>query len=247
VLNAVPTTGGTFSGNVLFASGNGIWNTSGNVGVGTSSPGYKLQVNRTGNGAAARFTNGSTIIDLWNDSTSSYIGDAGAVNALEVNTASNSATLNTNNSQRLLIDSSGRVTMPFQSGFAYLSAAVTYATGGNQVVFSGGTYNYNIGSMLNLTGGTGGASRATIPVSGYYYVGVSLMGENDGSRIEAFLQQNGSNILGVNSESTQYNNANINAIVYFAANDYIEIRRSTGTLYTGATNADIFFTIRLLG
>jgi hypothetical protein len=73
------------------------------------------------------------------------------------------------------------------------------------------------------------------------------MGENDGSRIEAFLQRNGNNTLGVNSVSTQYNNANMNAILYFAANDYIEIRRSTGTLYTGATNSDIFFTVRLLG
>lgn len=38
VLNAMPTTGGTFSGNVLFAGGNGIWNTSSNVGIGTTSP-----------------------------------------------------------------------------------------------------------------------------------------------------------------------------------------------------------------
>ena len=44
VLNAVSPTGGTFSGNVLFASGNGIWNTSGNVGVGTASPAGRLHV-----------------------------------------------------------------------------------------------------------------------------------------------------------------------------------------------------------
>jgi hypothetical protein len=44
VLNAVSPTGGTFSGNVLFASGNGIWNTSGNVGIGTSSPTVELDV-----------------------------------------------------------------------------------------------------------------------------------------------------------------------------------------------------------
>jgi hypothetical protein len=36
VLNAVQSTGGTFSGNVLFASGNGIWNSNGNVGIGVT-------------------------------------------------------------------------------------------------------------------------------------------------------------------------------------------------------------------
>jgi hypothetical protein len=147
---------------------------------------------------------------------------------------------------RLIIDTSGRITMPYQPGFAYVNPAIGYVAT-NYLVFSSGSYNYNIGNMLSLSGGTSGASRVTFPVSGYYYVGVSIMGSTDGSRIELFIRKNGSDLLGVNSVSTQYNNANINGICYFAANDYIEIWRANGTLYTGVSNSDIFWTVRLLG
>jgi hypothetical protein len=149
------------------------------------------------------------------------------------------------NQEVMRIDSSGRATLPYQPGFAYIGAAIGYAS--TYLIFSSGTYNYNIGNMFNPTGGTSGASRVTVPISGYYYIGASIMGYTDGSRIEIFLRRNGSNMIGVNSVSSQYNNANMNGIFYLAANDYFEIHKQEGTLYTGNSNFDIFLTVRLLG
>jgi len=247
VLNAVPTTGGTFSGNVLFASGNGIWNTSGNVGVGTSSPGYKLQVNRTGNGAAARFTNGSTIIDLWNDSTSSYIGDAGAVNALEVNTASNSATLNTNNSQRLLIDSSGRVTTPFQPGIGIILVDQVFsaATSG---FYKPTTYTttYNVGGGFNPTGGPSSSFRYTAPIAGRYFIQWSVMGNDGGNRLEVCVLKNGGDFMNGDTNTSKYANAIVASIQYLAASDYLDFRINQGDYYSGV-NSIPCLSIHLIG
>jgi hypothetical protein len=148
-------------------------------------------------------------------------------------------------SERMRIDSVGRVTMPYQSGFAYGSSEVT-VVGSNYILFSGGSYNYNVGSILNLTGGTSGASRVTVPVSGYYSVNVSIMGSTDGTRIEMFITKNGTNIFGTNSISSQYNNAQINGVFYFAANDYLEIYKQAGSIY-GSNSPNNFFTVRLLG
>jgi hypothetical protein len=238
VLNAVPTTGGTFSGNVLFASGNGIWNTSGNVGIGTSSPGYKLQVNRTGNGAAARFTNGSTIIDLWNDSTSSYIGDAGAVNALEVNTASNSATLNTNNSQRLLIDSAGRVTTPFQPCFHVRLNSGTYLTT-SPLPFTNAVFD--VGSNFNTS-----TYRFTAPVAGKYgflfngYFRFNANNENGafGFRVNASNRQYAEFTI---VTATIYASPCMTAIFDLGVGDYVDVRFSGNADYYGGNEETNFY------
>jgi len=160
-------------------------------------------------------------------------------------TGSAAASLVTAAGTALSADSSGRVTMPFQSGFAYVDAAVS-VVGSNYILFSSGTYNYNVGSILNLTGGTSGSSRVTVPVNGYYDISVSIMGETDGTRIEMFVRRNGANFAGTNAVSTQYNNAHINGIFYLAAGDYLEIFRQSGTLYNSSSSNN-FFTVRLLG
>ena len=159
--------------------------------------------------------------------------------------ASTSVQLLTGNTARLTVSSDGRVTMPYQSGFAYGSSEVT-VVGSNYILFSNGSYNYNVGSILNLTGGTSGASRVTVPVSGYYSVNVSIMGSTDGTRIEMFVTKNGTNIFGTNSISSQYNNAQINGVFYFAANDYLEIYKQSGSIYA-SSSPNNFFTVRLLG
>ena len=72
------------------------------------------------------------------------------------------------------------------------------------------------------------------------------MGSTDGTRIEMFVAKNGVNLVGTNSISSQYNNAQINSILYFAANDYLEIFKQAGTIY-GSNSPNNFFTVRLLG
>ncbi len=104
VLNAVPTTGGTFSGNVLFGSGNGIWNTSGDVGIGTTSPNnyanYKtLTINGTSGGVLDFDINETRTGTLFTDSTGVGLSSLAAKPLL----------FYTNSSERMRIDSSGNV------------------------------------------------------------------------------------------------------------------------------------------
>lgn len=217
--NAVAVTGVlTAAANVNIDSGTlFVDGTNNRVGIGTSSPGYTLQVNRTGNGAAARFTNGSTIIDLWNDSTSSYIGDASAINAIELNTTSNRVTLNTNNNQRLLIDSSGRVTKTFQPAFqAYRDAGhVTY---NNVIVFNG--VRFNIGSHYSNSTG-----RFTAPVAGMYQFNTHTMLVNPtGGDHQISFRVNGGNYSTQNPGNGTFNVAfGLSEVIQLAAGDYVDV------------------------
>ena len=102
VLNAVQSTGTTFSGNVLFASGNGIWNTGGNVGVGTTTP-NKGSVSRalTLNGTA-----GNIVEFCVNDSRVGWVYGDNNLTALSAGGA-RYLSLETNGAERMRIDSSG--------------------------------------------------------------------------------------------------------------------------------------------
>ena len=212
------------------------FDSSGNLGIGTVSPGYKLQVNRTGNGTAARFTNGSTIIDLWNDSSSSYVGDANALNALEVNTASNRLTLNTNNNQRLLIDSAGRVTTPFQPAFsARRDAGHVGGSSGNSVIVVFDNVLLNTGSNYNNSNG-----RFTAPVAGTYYFSSLGMQTGSGSVADAQLRlnKNGSSVAISNPPMGSSTNLGmgfaVSAIIQLNVGDYVQVEwynSSTWTLY----------------
>ena len=77
-------------------------NSSGNVGIGTTSPSLKLEVNSGADNVAARFTStdaGSYIQFMDNNATGHYIGTVG----------NNFAILNTSNVERMRIDSGGNL------------------------------------------------------------------------------------------------------------------------------------------
>ena len=100
-------------------------NSSGNVGIGTTSPSDKLHVR----GASAAFT--AFILDNATNSSSPYkitFGDQGQVNHLAV--ANREMTFGTNNSERMRIDSSGRV------GIGTTSPQRTLHLSSNNTVFA---------------------------------------------------------------------------------------------------------------
>jgi hypothetical protein len=83
--------------------------TSQNVGIGTASPSYKFQTTISGNTTAARFTNGTTITDIYCGATYSYVGSAGANNAIKFDGTNNIVGFDVNATERMRITSGGEV------------------------------------------------------------------------------------------------------------------------------------------
>jgi len=115
--------------------------TSTGLGIGTSSPAYKLDVNKGSSGVVARFTGGGAASYIYADSSSVYYGAASGVpNCLSIVDGSNYLTLNTNGSERARIDSSGNlglgVTPSAWSGFS----AILQQRGGGHVVGDTGAF-----------------------------------------------------------------------------------------------------------
>jgi hypothetical protein len=195
-----------------------------NVGIGTSTPGYSLHVQK-GAGAAA------------------YIGAAGNGNSLTTNGmiigqdssglsrwyqfGANPLTMFTNNIERMRIDSNGRILKPYQPAFAIYDLSFPSGTAG---VGTGGTVVSNVGSCYNSSNG-----RFTAPVSGTYLFNLSVQAFNSGSTtyINVSVQVNGSSTVGnfvTGYGGTHNNHTQItgSVIAYLSANDYAQIRTEYG-------------------
>jgi hypothetical protein len=86
-------------------------NESGNLGIGTSSPGYRLDTESASNGFVARFKGGSTGQAglIYSDPTEIDFSDAAGLNNFGLLPGSNVARVVTNGAERLRVDSSGNL------------------------------------------------------------------------------------------------------------------------------------------
>jgi len=140
---------------------------NGNVGIGTSSPTYQLDVTSSGGSSYA----------MWHNSTTG----SGASNGFLVGASGNDATIwnyenatmqfATNNLERMRIDANGHVTMPYQSAFlAKLSTAqtnITPTTIANVVAFDTEIFDQNADFDTTL-------NRFTAPVTGKYQINATV-------------------------------------------------------------------------
>jgi len=222
---------------------------SGNVGVGTTSPDGKIHAfsgdaSQTANTSANQLVaenSGNAGLSILSGSTSLgnvYFADSGSNTAgfIQYKHGDNYLRFGTDSSERMRIDSSGNVTMSNQPMFhARRTSTSTIATG-NFIVYNGAYVNR--GSHYNTSNG-----RFTAPVAGVYAFFWDSIANNTNGLYRLYMYKNGSiagsgdmhlrlntsdNLYGVNSSRI--------VLLDLAANDYVQIYYSTGPtgLYSGS-------------
>ena len=234
---------GTFqAANAVLLTGNsnltGNLNVSGNLGVGTTSPSAQLQLNKSGTGdyTAMRLSNSGASGRTYEIGLGGNTAAAGYANTLYFYDSNAGAI-------RMSIDSSGRVTQPFQPMAAVRRVSQDPSTTGNVVVFA--TTDVNVGSVYNTSNG-----RFTAPVAGKYFLGAFIIAKNNNSFASFEFYKNGSL-----QSPTPYSGGN--SVPYWgvagyyifdlAANDYMEIRTTSSYAYSNANDTNNGAIFYLLG
>ena len=190
---------------------------SGNVGIGTSSPdafdstGKPLVVGSGSGNQGITIYAGATGYSSVNfaDGTTGSARYAGQVSYDHTNNALLFAT-NTG-TERMRIDSAGRVTMPYQPRFmAYRSGNQTGYTGGTAVIFNNATIN--VGNHYNATTGL-----FTAPVAGNYIFEVGIY--MSGSVVQIWPLVNGGRVESILVTSLGDTNITATTVRYLNAND----------------------------
>lgn len=205
---------------------------NGNVGIGIAFPQSDLDIvsKTTGTDAVIGLTAAGTrryeIKTLTSDGALSFVDNSPPIV-----------------SERMRIDSAGRVTMPYQPAFLAYNAPASYVTG-DTIVWSSTALNR--GSVYNTSNG-----RFTAPVNGLYQFFASVRIEtgianasyhrltflHNGSQIQWSLSRLNFHLNGY------YSHASNDQVVSMSAGDYVEVKfqSSLSSITTGAPNEHIFY------
>jgi len=224
---------GNFSGDLEADSPTFVVDSANNrVGIGTSSPSAKLTASAlTGTTviqALGADTNGFADVEIKSTGSAGasrlYFSDTDAQSGLiRYSHSSNSMEFTTASSERMRIDSAGRVTMPYQPCFnAVLNADWDYTGGGNRALVPFDDVRFNVGGHFNT-----GTSKFTAPVSGKYLLTARLSTNSvaTGNYFSVdFMKNDSSYSLGWNGDDgTNYRFVAASVIMDMAANDTAHI------------------------
>jgi len=221
-----------------------IIKSDGNVGIGEQSVGAKLHVSHSdsstdltdANNIASFERNGNARLVIATNSANTGsldFGDSGGARQGRVSYAHSNDSMQffTSNTERMRIDSSGRVTMPNQPAFlAYgVHAWVTYASG---QVFDFGGEAFDKGNDYNTS-----TSRFTAPVSGVYAFQYAPYTNTAGGQMA--IKINGSDYAPsdtIGISSTENNRIfGTSILLNLSTNDYVQVgwrNGHSGNVYT---------------
>jgi hypothetical protein len=236
----------TVSGNTSFDSGTLFVDaTNDRVGVGTTNPTAKHHVVGgqsyiTGSASAGAYSrwynNAQTTGDLQiGQGWSSGSDNVGFL----LNNSNADLRFGTNGTERMNIDSSGRVTMPYQPAFHVRVNSAAYLTT-SPVPFSNAVFN--TGSHFNTS-----TYRFTAPIAGKYYFVLNMyLACVNGADGYPRFRVNGSDrqysyFYNVNTGSQIDNTISVNAIFNLSVSDYVDVTfNGGGTYYAGNQETNFF-------
>ena len=199
---------------------------NGDVGIGTDNPAATLHLLGSGGAASGNEgirlqtsqSTGGNWISFNDTSRKGYFGykETSDDGIYLVNEENSHIVLGTNGSERLRIDSAGRVTKPYQ---LWIAGCPTNTTGA-------GVFNsFDTTGFSSPVGLAFSTDRITVPIAGVYMITFCTIVGNVTTREDTRIKINGTTIIGtLNTPSTDagyhYRGASIS--VKLAANDYIQ-------------------------